>query len=119
MIFVGLTQNIPQLLSASDIMLLPSLYEGFPFTTVEAQASGIRCLVADTITRQCKFLDDFYFLPLNKIKWIEKIENNSGSYNRKENGIKAKTLISDAGYDITKNVRKLENYYIKFGKKKY
>ena len=42
-IFAGITEKIPQLLSASDIMLLPSLYEGFPFVTIEAHASAIKC----------------------------------------------------------------------------
>ncbi len=49
-IFLGQRFDIPQLLSAMDVFVFPSLYEGMPNTVIEAQATGLPCVIADTIT---------------------------------------------------------------------
>lgn len=51
-LFMGITEKIPQLLSAADKFLFPSLYEGFPNALIEAQCAGLLCVISDTITRQ-------------------------------------------------------------------
>ena len=51
-IFTGVRSDIPQLLSAMDVFVFPSLYEGMPNTVIEAQATGLPCVIADTITRE-------------------------------------------------------------------
>ena len=38
---VGYQQNVPEWLAAADINVLPSFYEGFPLTTLEAMASAM------------------------------------------------------------------------------
>jgi len=40
-----------------DIFLFPSLHEGVPLACLEAQLSGLRCLVSSTVS------DDFVFMP--------------------------------------------------------
>ena len=47
--------DIPQLLASMDVFLFPSLFEGLPVTLVEAQVVGIRCVVSNTITKECFF----------------------------------------------------------------
>lgn len=49
-LFLGHRPDVPALLSAMDRFLMPSLHEGFPLAAVEAQASGLPCLLSDTIT---------------------------------------------------------------------
>jgi glycosyltransferase involved in cell wall biosynthesis len=41
--------DIPELLRAMDVMVFPSIYEGLSVTLVEAQASGLKCVISDTI----------------------------------------------------------------------
>lgn len=41
--------DIPDLLHAMDVMVFPSFYEGLSVTLVEAQASGLRCVISDSI----------------------------------------------------------------------
>ena len=51
-IFTGVRSDIPALLSAMDVFVFPSFYEGMPNTVIEAQATGLPCLIADTITKE-------------------------------------------------------------------
>ena len=39
--FVGYQPNVPEWLAAADINVLPTFYEGFPLTVLEAMASGL------------------------------------------------------------------------------
>lgn len=49
-LFLGQRFDIPQLLSAMDVFLFPSLHEGMPNTVIEAQATSLPCVLANTIT---------------------------------------------------------------------
>ena len=40
-LLLGLRADIPELMAAADVMLLPSLHEGFPVVLVESQAAGL------------------------------------------------------------------------------
>ena len=50
--FLGTRDDIPRLLAAMDILLFPSLHEGLSVVLVEAQASGLKCVVSDNILPQ-------------------------------------------------------------------
>lgn len=39
--FLGVRSDIPDILSAMDVMIFPSLHEGAPFALIEAQAAGL------------------------------------------------------------------------------
>lgn len=46
--FLGVRSDIPAILSAMDVFVFPSLYEGMPNTVIEAQATGLSCVISDT-----------------------------------------------------------------------
>ena len=50
--FLGSRCDVDRLMSAMDVFLLPSLYEGLPVTLVEAQANGLPSVISDTITTE-------------------------------------------------------------------
>ena len=71
-IFAGVRDDVPQLLSAIDVFVFPSLYEGMPNTVIEAQATGLPCVIADTITREANITGLVQYLPLgNAQRWAE------------------------------------------------
>ena len=65
-IFLGMRQDVPQLLQAMDCLLMPSLFEGFPVASIEAQAAGLPVFAAsDGISTQALLTALFNFLPLS------------------------------------------------------
>lgn len=51
-LFLGVVEDIPALMQAFDVFVMPSLFEGLPLVLVEAQASGLPCIVSDNITEE-------------------------------------------------------------------
>jgi glycosyltransferase involved in cell wall biosynthesis len=51
-LFAGVRSDVPQILRACDLFLLPSLFEGLPLAGLEAQAAGLPVVLTDTITRE-------------------------------------------------------------------
>ena len=107
--FLGLREDIPQLLQAMDLFLFPSLFEGLPVTLVEAQAAGLPCVIADTITDEIMITDRISKVSLdsNLEKWNQVI--------LKYKGMKRTNTMPEIvahGFDIEKNARWLEEFYI-------
>lgn len=74
-IFTGVRSDIPAILSAMDVFVFPSLYEGMPNTVIEAQATGLPCLIADTITGEADITGLVEYLPLDDVKmWVNYID---------------------------------------------
>ena len=67
-IFAGQRFDIPRLLSAMDVFVFPSLHEGMPNTVIEAQATGLPCVIADTITPEADITGLVTYLPLTEDK---------------------------------------------------
>ncbi len=56
--FAGTVTSAAPYLCAADAFVLPSLYEGLPFTLVEAQCAGLPCLVSEAVTREAFLTPD-------------------------------------------------------------
>ena len=85
-IFTGARKDVSDVLSASDIFLMPSLYEGLGIAAVEAQISGIQCVLSSNIPTIVSISDRICFLDINdESKWGEYIQSiiKKDIYNRK------------------------------------
>lgn len=49
LILTGIRKDVDMLMSAMDMLIFPSLYEGIPLTLIEAQAAGLPIVASDTI----------------------------------------------------------------------
>lgn len=73
-IFMGLRSDVLTILKVMDVFVFPSLYEGLPLSLVEAQGTGIRCLISNRVTKDVQISNKVEFLPINDVKlWAERI----------------------------------------------
>lgn len=106
--FLGVRNDIPTLLQAADIFLLPSVFEGLPVTLIEAQAAGLPCIKSDTITDECIVTDLVTSLPIDDPNlWAREILKKRGLPRLDQHD-----AIVKSGYDITTAAKKLENFYL-------
>lgn len=108
-LFAGVVANVPDYLSAMDIFLLPSLYEGLPVVCVEAQAAGLPCLISDQVTREIALTDQVWFLANGDLdSWCDRIRKISAE-GRSRNAVKGLEQ-----YDIVRQTRNLEERYLQY-----
>ncbi len=107
--FLGMRNDVPQLMQAMDAFLLPSHFEGLCLVGIEAQAAGLPCFFSDTITRELEITDLCHFIDLEASSdvWAQHILDGV-DVQRKD----MSTAIENAGYDIKTEIKKIEAFYI-------
>lgn len=107
-LFFGARSDIPELMQAMDVFVLPSLYEGLPVTMVEAQASGLPCVISDGVPIECKIINAVEQVSLSKspAEWADRILSYK-KYPRQDHY----SAIVSAGFDIRSNAKWLEEFY--------
>ena len=107
--FLGFRSDVARLLQGMDVFVMPSLYEGFPVTGVEAQATGLPCVFSDTITREAKILEAVEYLSLDAPlgKWADAILCLAGATRRDA----CYEELTRKGYDVNTMARRLMKIY--------
>ena len=100
--FCGSVPDPAPFYSAADCFLLPSLHEGLPFTAIEAQCSGLPCILSDSVTADADLTGLVRFLPLSSgaDAWAEAAEALELDPKREEASQTASERISKAGYAL-------------------
>ena len=107
---LGSLSNVNEYMRAADLMIMPSLYEGFPVTLVESQTSGLPSIVSCNITKKVDFgLNLIQFIPLEIDEWINCIEKKK--YQRLFNKERIYETITKNNYNIIDTVKKIEKIY--------
>lgn len=112
--FLGVREDIPALLCCMDLMIFPSLFEGLPVTLIEAQCSGLRCMISDRISDECILADDlvtYMSLDENAEEWANKAIDLC-EYERYSHS----DVVKKAGFDIKENAKWLQSFYLEGGK---
>lgn len=108
--FLGVRSDVADLMQAMDVFVFPSLYEGLPVTMVEAQASGLPCIISDKVPPECILTEGLVnIMPLSASPeaWAEKILAMRAipRTDRREE-------IAAHGFDITTEAVKLQEFYL-------
>lgn len=106
--FMGVTGDVAGFLQTLDVFCLPSRHEGLPVSLVEAQACGVPCLVADTVSREADIVGGMEFLGLDAPPeaWARRLLAQRHAP-RKKNA----AALEAAGYSIAYTARQLEALY--------
>lgn len=70
---LGQRGDANRLYQAFDVFCLPSLYEGLGIVAVEAQASGLPCIVSSEVPSDVDVSDECFHLSLNQKIWSNEI----------------------------------------------
>lgn len=116
-VFAGSVADTEKYMSAMDIVVMPSLFEGLPLTLVEEQASGLDVLVSDAVTTQADMTGLLKFKPLEDgaEKWGEEVARMLIGYKQEErenNSACAINRIRENRYDIRVVAEELKQIYI-------
>lgn len=108
--FIGVREDVDQILMSFDVLLFPSIHEGLPLTLVESQGSGLPCVISDCISDEIDMGAGL----------IQKIPLASSPQIWADCILKSKKISSnvskklrDRGYDIQETASWLQNYYLK------
>lgn len=106
--FLGKLSDVERYYSAADSFVMPSLYEGSPVSLIEAQASGLYCLVSDNIDKSIRY-GNLSFFPLEKSAedWAGMIKPADVAHRQE---VDKKLLIENS---VKGSVSKLEEMYEK------
>lgn len=107
-LFIGEVNNVDEYFSAFDTFIFPSFYEGLGIALIEAQASGLPCLVSDTIPKEAIVLSNVVQMSLegSAQEWADCL--NTLIRNGREKNISS---LYEKGYDIKNLVELLSDIY--------
>lgn len=111
-VFTGSVTNVPEMLQAMDVMILPSLHEGLPLVAIEWQIAALPCFISTKVTTECSYSDLVNFISLDDpAVWADRI---LAVQHTDRSGI-ADTQIAltqKAGYDINQNAVELQHFFM-------
>jgi len=83
--FFGSRDDATVLYNAMDLFFMPSSFEGLGIAALEAQTSGLLCVVSDMVPKEVAFTDLVRFVSLDKstLEWAEIIIDQIGSDNKR------------------------------------
>lgn len=108
--FLGVREDVGQLMQAMDVFVLPSRYEGFGIVLLEAQVSGMCCLTSDKVVpREVNVTGKVEYLSLEQDPgvWVERILSCEWKVRAD-----CSREISDKGFEIEHAVSDLANLYL-------
>jgi glycosyltransferase involved in cell wall biosynthesis len=75
-IFAGRQADVGAYMSAMDVFVMPSLFEGLGIVLIEAQANGLPCVASDQVPLETKASELIEYLPLrgDVDRWVEAVQ---------------------------------------------
>lgn len=106
--FAGNKGNVFDYYQAMDYFVYPSRYEGLPGTVLEAQVSGLRCLISDSICEEVSVTDLVHTMGIGQEpeSWADYIE-------RTQDYMRTSRLeeVREAGFDVEAQAEKMMEFY--------
>lgn len=115
-IMAGVQQNVSAYYQAMDVFVLPSLFEGLALVAVEAQTSGLPCVISDTLSKECivtNALVSVMRLKEDAHTWAQHILSRVTQIREGR-----KDEVARSGFDIHETASWLEGFYLRVNQEK-
>ena len=88
---------------------MPSLYEGLPVAVIEAECSGLPCVLSTNITREVALTENVEFLSLDApvSEWSKQILEYKDTPR-----VDGSQIVAENGYNVQTVAKWLEGYYL-------
>lgn len=106
--FFDVTDHVNEIYQGLDLFILPSLFEGLPIVSIEAQTSGLKCLLSENVTKESNITGNISFLPLDVNIWLNEM---SKIYLNRYKRYYDEKKVKAAGYDLKTEIKKIEKIY--------
>ena len=106
--FLGNHGDIYRYYQAMDYFVYPSRFEGLPGTVVEAQTTGLKCVISDTICKEVQVTE------LVKAMSIQEDPNVWAAYIEKTADYQRRSYLEEmkqAGFDVHEQAQKMMIFY--------
>ena len=105
-LFLGVRNDVADLYNVMDIFVLPSLFEGLGIVSIEAQFSGLMCILSDKVPIEAQITQLVHFCPLSNLDgWVKLIlQQKNNIYSREK-------VIFSSDYNILNEAKKLASIY--------
>lgn len=112
-VMAGLRTDIPDMMSAMDAFLFPSLWEGLPLAALEAQAAGLPVFISDVISSEVKISENCHVKSLNDdaSSWARFLFQNIAPQKRNFSVRSNADALTKTGYNIRTEADKLRKLY--------
>lgn len=97
-------KDVNEILTALDVFVFPSVFEGFPVSVIEAQAAGVRCVISDRIPQKVICTADCIPLPLESPEIWAEVALDRDRKHMPVNDLQ--------DYDMNREIRRLEKLYL-------
>lgn len=111
-LFVGVREDVPSLLSAFDVFVFPSFSEGLAIAVVEAQACGLPCLVSTGVPTLTRIGDNIVYSNLSDgaAYWAKTaVKMYASGVSDRTSSYKGAVA---AGFDIKASADWMEKFYL-------
>lgn len=99
-LFLGERKDIDAFMSAIDVFIFPSIYEGFGIAAVEAEAAGVKVILSEAVPKETNVSGSALYLPIigNNVSkmWADEICKGEKIQDR----LRENKKVYDAGFDI-------------------
>lgn len=109
--FLGIRDDVPQILMTMDAFLFPSIFEGLPLATVEAQASGLPCLFSTALPSLSVITDKTQQLNLREGATAWATRARELAQHPYSNRAHQHAIVAERGFDITRAAQQLTTLY--------
>ena len=111
---LGMRTDVYNIYQAMDCFLFPSLFEGLGIVLIEAQATGLPCVITDNFPHEVDINENVIRCSLDSSaeEWIEALNKIYATYGSADR-FDCIDNIKNAGFDALSSARKLTRIYLK------